>query len=249
MPADEWILALDASTPRCVIALGRANAAAGTAELVAGEAITDKPSQASARLAGCIDALVASVPVAPSALCRVAVGRGPGTFTGTRVAVATAMGLAVGAGCPALPVSTLAAVAASVDGDGPVLALLDARRDEVYAGRFLVRRPPGAPPQLECTSDEAVAPLADLLEALPSEITAIGPGVAPYADALPEAVRARAQPMPGPTAAGLWAATVAAYFDNAEVEPQSLRAVYLRKSYAQMGVHPPKVPFKRSPFA
>ena len=44
------ILTLDASTPRCVIAVGRVDVDAGTAELLGGEAVSDRPNQASARL-------------------------------------------------------------------------------------------------------------------------------------------------------------------------------------------------------
>jgi tRNA threonylcarbamoyladenosine biosynthesis protein TsaB len=75
-------------------------------------------------------------------------GRGPGSFTGLRTACAVAQGLAFGAGVPVLPVDTLLAVAeqargvqqtaANTDIDAPlcVLALLDARMDEVYSAGY-----------------------------------------------------------------------------------------------------------------
>ena len=65
----------------------------------------------------------------------VAVGVGPGTFTGLRIGVATARALATAAGLPVHPVSSLAALAAAVDGP-LVLPLIDAKRGELFAAAF-----------------------------------------------------------------------------------------------------------------
>lgn len=243
------ILTLDASTPRCVIAVGRVDVEAGHAELLGGEAVSDRPNQASARLVPRIEALLQAAGVVANELAYVGCGRGPGTFTGTRVAVATAMGLAVGARCPAIAVSSLAAVAASVDEPtADVLALLDARRNEVYGARFSVQR--GALPVVSRTSEERCAGLATLLSELDRDggLIPIGPGVAPYRSLLPRALADRAIEAPGPTPEGLWRATVSALVAGDVDAPAALRAVYLRQSYAEMGINPPKKPVKRSPF-
>jgi tRNA threonylcarbamoyladenosine biosynthesis protein TsaB len=65
----------------------------------------------------------------------VAVGVGPGTFTGLRIGVATARALATAAGLPVHPVSSLAALAAAVD-EPLVLPLIDAKRGELFAALF-----------------------------------------------------------------------------------------------------------------
>ena len=62
----------------------------------------------------------------------VAVGIGPGTFTGLRIGIATARGLAHSRSLPLHPVSSLAALAAGIE-DERRLAVIDARRGEVYA--------------------------------------------------------------------------------------------------------------------
>ncbi len=69
----------------------------------------------------------------------IAVGIGPGSFTGLRIGVATARALSAGLGLPASGVCTLDAIGlglVEVGGDSPVLAVLDARRGEVFAALY-----------------------------------------------------------------------------------------------------------------
>ncbi len=73
------------------------------------------------------------------AVDRIAVGVGPGTFTGLRIGVASARGLAQAAGCQLVGISTLHALAHAAGGESagaPVLACVDARRGEVFAAAW-----------------------------------------------------------------------------------------------------------------
>ncbi|AGA34601.1 Inactive metal-dependent protease - like protein, putative molecular chaperone [Thioalkalivibrio nitratireducens DSM 14787] len=81
-----------------------------------------------------VDRLLAEAGLAPTQLDAVAVGRGPGAFTGVRLGLGVAQGLAFAIDRPVVPVSTLAALAqqGADRGAEEILALLDARMAEVY---------------------------------------------------------------------------------------------------------------------
>ena len=100
-------------------------------------------AQASATLIPAVRGLLQQAGLGFDALQAIVFGRGPGSFTGLRTACAVAQGLAFGArggaGVPVLPVDTLLAVAEQArhaHGSTRVIAVLDARMDEVYHGRY-----------------------------------------------------------------------------------------------------------------
>src|SRR5690606_1472245 len=82
--------------------------------------------------------LVAEAGIARAQLDAIAVGRGPGAFTGVRLAIALAQGIALALERPLVPVSTLQVLAAGAAADGPdrILAAIDARMGEVYVGAY-----------------------------------------------------------------------------------------------------------------
>lgn len=91
------------------------------------------------RLMGMVEAAMREAGLAFRDLDRIAVTIGPGSFTGVRVGIAAARGLALVVGCPVVGIGTLAALAGKarvIAGARPVLAALDARRSEVYAQAF-----------------------------------------------------------------------------------------------------------------
>jgi tRNA threonylcarbamoyladenosine biosynthesis protein TsaB len=128
------ILAFDASTPVITVAVARAE----------GEA-REVLAEVSASVRGASETLLPSVNTALDlagerlgSVDRVLAGVGPGTFTGIRIAATTARALALATGAALSKNSTLAALASpALSGGQPeVLAVLDARRGQVFAQRF-----------------------------------------------------------------------------------------------------------------
>ncbi len=130
------LLAFDTSTEQLSIAVARGPQ--GLAQPLRHEGAGG--AQASAALIPAVQALLAQAGLRLAELDAIVFGRGPGSFTGLRTACAVAQGLAFGAGVPVLPVDTLMAVAEearALAGATQVLALLDARMDQVYCGGWV----------------------------------------------------------------------------------------------------------------
>lgn len=175
------ILGFDTATPATAVALWDPGLG------LALEARDDPPRGAkpahTERLLELIVGLLHQAGIGWSQIERIAVGTGPGTFTGLRIGVATARAMALARGIPLVGVSTLESLAcgaARAAPHGSVVALLDARRGEAFAAAW--RRPeplPVAPPQ-------ALAPgrLADLVSELGAGVLAIGDGAIKFREVL-----------------------------------------------------------------
>lgn len=123
-------LALDSST-------GAGSAAVGDATGVVAEVVLRLGAGASATLLPAIDQVVRSAGLSPRDLAGVVIGGGPGSFTGLRIAAATAKGMVQALGVPLFAYSGLLATAVAGWGAaGPVCALFDARRGDVYAACY-----------------------------------------------------------------------------------------------------------------
>ena len=150
------LLALDCAGLACSVALWRDGTivAEQTREMARGHAEALMPM---------LGEVMAAADERLDALDRLAVTVGPGSFTGIRVGLAAARGLALAIGCPLIGVGTLAALAEGAGlverANHTVLAVLDARRGQVYAQAFDERLTPQASPRA-CLASEALIGLA-----------------------------------------------------------------------------------------
>lgn len=125
------LLAVETATEAC------------SAALVNGEEITERyriaPRKHAELILPMAQELLSDAGISLSDLDAVAFGRGPGSFTGLRIAAGIVQGIALGTDLPVVPVSTLAALAQGVMNEFSVrnvLAALDARMDELYWGAY-----------------------------------------------------------------------------------------------------------------
>ncbi|MDW0359714.1 tRNA (adenosine(37)-N6)-threonylcarbamoyltransferase complex dimerization subunit type 1 TsaB [Halomonas venusta] len=130
-----YLLALDASSSACSAALLRQQG--GQRECLARFEMT--PRAHTRRLMPMVDDILAEANISTQQLDAVAFGRGPGSFTGLRIAAGAAQGLAFGLDRPLLGISTLEALALQAHRRyhfRHVVTALDARMGEIYAATW-----------------------------------------------------------------------------------------------------------------
>lgn len=217
------LIALETSTEACSVAVLR------------GEALIERFEIAPRRHAELAlpwaEALLAEAGIARRELECVAVGRGPGAFTGVRLGVSLAQGMALALDIPAIAVSTLAALAMRANaGDGQkVLAAIDARMGEVYWAPFEIRDGLPHPLGEECVGSP------DSVEITGDGWHGVGTGFAAQERVLAQRL---AVPLAGvdadalPHAADVARLAVAAYARGEAVAPERLEPAYLRNQVA-----------------
>jgi tRNA threonylcarbamoyladenosine biosynthesis protein TsaB len=209
------ILAFDASTPVVAVALARTDE--DRHEILAEISITARGASEAL-----LPAVHAALNVAGEELAsveRVLVGVGPGTFTGIRIAAATARALSLGTGAALSMNSTLAALAApALSCDADVLAVLDARRGQVFAQRFSEA---GPATEISCVRPEELS-----IEGAP---LVVGDGALRYRDALSGRIPSGDSPLHQVTATGHVLSA-----DLAPVEAEDLVPIYVREPDAEV---------------
>jgi tRNA threonylcarbamoyladenosine biosynthesis protein TsaB len=211
------ILAVDTALAACSAAVLDTEQAA----LLASEQLPMARGHAEA-LMPLIERVMLSAELGFSALDRIAVTTGPGSFTGLRVAISAARGIALAAAKPAVGLTTLSAYAApfvAEAGSDPILSAIDARHDQVYfqlvgGDGSMLRRP-------------AIAPVEDVLQIIAehSALRLVGNAAQLLATRLPpdvpQPVQVDAQPAPDIA----WVAWLGAAADPTKAQA---RPLYLR---------------------
>lgn len=165
------LLALDTSTPAVTVALH-------DGERVLAEALTVDARRHGEALAPNVESVLAQAHVRPADLTDIAVGVGPGPFTGLRVGLVTARVMGAVLGVPVHGVCSLDALAAASGLEGDFLVATDARRREVYWARYA-----GPYARISAPAVDTPAAVSAHAPALP----VVGQGAVLYPDWFPDA--------------------------------------------------------------
>ena len=127
-----YILHLETATTLCSVCIAK------DGEVIASQSLNDGYTHAE-NLGRFIESCLVSAGIESKNLSAIAVGKGPGSYTGLRIGASTAKGLAYALDIPLISISTLETLAKHqrlIDFDGILLPMLDARRMEVYCAAF-----------------------------------------------------------------------------------------------------------------
>lgn len=223
------ILALDASSDACSVALLHHG--------LVDERFSVAPREHTRHLLPMVDELLRDHGLTLADLDAIAYGRGPGSFTGLRICLGVAQGLAFGADKPLVPVSTLEAMALScieqygIAGGTSVVVALDARMGEIYWAEYTCA---GAMPQA-LTAEYVMAPA--LLAAARAEAPAaagncIAVGEGWHYPELASVARAATYAAVSPRASAMVRLAEPLWRSGATVAAEAAEPVYLRDSVA-----------------
>jgi tRNA threonylcarbamoyladenosine biosynthesis protein TsaB len=220
------ILAIDTSSERLSVACLRRDGALAEVNLEAGY-------RHSERLVMLIDAALRSARVAKHELDVIACGIGPGSFTGLRIGISHAKGLALGLGRRVCAFSSLDAIAEAIPpAENKLAVALDARRGAIYAAVYQSK----GGRVVKLLKDSLVT-IDQLLKRLPGRFTVTGDALGPYGREIEARSRGRAVLLDKlfwrPSAAAVLRGVQSG---NVQLTPVSLRALkpaYLRLSEAE----------------
>jgi tRNA threonylcarbamoyladenosine biosynthesis protein TsaB len=218
------LLALETSAERGGVALF-------DEAVLVGEADVPERERHAASLLVCLDSLLARLGRKLDDVEKIALAIGPGSFTGLRIGLSTALGLCFGTQRKIVPVPTLQALAFQAQSPLPCAPLLDARRGEVYAGLY--------DPSLEPVLPDACTSLGEWVASLPvgGPLALCGSGARLYRSELASLLGSRAQFL-ADSAGELRARAVGALAHRlsragADLEPERVELRYLRRAEAE----------------
>lgn len=186
------------------------------------------PRQHATLILTMVDELLSDAGLKPNQLDLLAFGRGPGNFTGLRIACGVAQGIAFGADIPVAPISSLATLAQAAQNKTHVLAVIDARMREIYSGFYLIDNQ-GI---MRCDGDEVVC-APENLNIIPNygQWFGVGTGWATYGEQLSSLLGERLQNYETdkyPQARAMMPLALATFNDGQIVSAENALPVYLR---------------------
>lgn len=227
------ILSLDTATPCSAVALTSGTRTHG--RVLASLSLTGNVTH-SRRLLGAIDYLMQKAGVGWPDLDGIAVSLGPGSFTGLRIGMATAKGLAAATGKMLLGVPTLDGLAAKCCSEKLICAILDARKQEVYTAFYRL----GRNGLTERVSEMAVMPPEKLAAAITEPVVLVGDGAMVYYDQfkqlLGEKVAFAPSPLNEPSAPSLGMLAGESFIAGDHLDLATAVPLYIRSSDAELNL-------------
>jgi len=212
------LLAIDTSTEACSAALYIDGEITSLDEVA--------PQRHAELILPMVDQVLSRAQVNLTDLDAIAFGRGPGSFTGVRIATGIAQGLAFSAGLPVVPISTLAALAHSAkDKSEYIAAAIDARMSEVYFGLYKTGE------NIELIGEELVIAPDKITPQVNTMCFGVGSGWTRYAEVLKNVFTGKLSGYDGerfPHAADIAVLAAPAYRNGCQVKPEEVMPVYLR---------------------
>jgi tRNA threonylcarbamoyladenosine biosynthesis protein TsaB len=218
------LLAFDTSTLHAALAVARADGATFVA-------LPDPTHRHGRSLVPAVRDLLLQAGLAIGDLDAIAVGLGPGSFTGSRIGVIAAKTLAYASGTPLVGLDSLEVIAQNAPGDAiQVAAIADAQRGDVFVAEFT--RPEAGRPLVR-TAPTRVVPLGSWLSQIPPGTFLLGPGVGQIEEPLPAGVIVADVDAGRPNPDYLLKVALQTTRSGSFADPWFLEPVYLRRSAAE----------------
>ena len=225
-------LAIDASTEACSVALQVTNTA-GINNVFSRYELC--PQSHSLHLLPMVDAVLMEAGIKLAQLDGLIFGQGPGSFTGVRIGVGVAQGLAFSANLPVVGVSSLQAMAQLAFNhyqQTKVLAAIDARMREVYNGYFEldennIMQP--ISPAAVTPPEQLASELLSIIDVINSPVYGVGTGWDAYSEHLaPLKINQHSPDILFPSAEGMLTIGIAAFKQGKSVSAEQAQPVYVR---------------------
>lgn len=228
------VLAFDTATSGCTVSLTRGGEDGG--RIVASQLFNNSITH-SRKLLVAIDGLLKECGIDWEQVAAVAVGLGPGSFTGLRIGLSTAKGLVASTGIPLIGISTLDAVAAAVCMEQRLIcAALDARKHEVYTACYR-RDNEGRLQKLD--KIVSISP-EKLIERIKEPVVIVGDGVFSYRQVWEQGLGNMVQFAPAalhvPSAVNIGFLAYEHYLKQDFLDPGEASPLYVRASDAELSL-------------
>lgn len=227
------ILAIDTATPATSLALTRGTRKDG--EVLASLGLSSNVTH-SRRLLTSIEWLMAEVDISWADIDGIGVSLGPGSFTGLRIGMASAKGLAMASGLSLIGVSTLDCLAAKCVTRRLICSVLDARKKEVYAGFYRV----DSGGSLTRVGEIVALSPQDLVLQINEPVLMIGDGAAVYKDLfqelLGEDLELAAANLNEPSATSLGMLSAEQFLAGVLLDTDTAVPLYVRSSDAELNL-------------